>query len=228
MKSRDDMCIQPFVLFVLWSPGRTLTFVPKCLPAGPTEQEAGGGLLGQLFWEKLSPEAIVLAGVPRGEGGGAGVHSGAADERLKGRGSQTDPSHTSPPSLSTSLCSGADLLAVNSDGNMPYDLCEDEPTLDVIETCMAYQGKARAAHPNVGTSAPVSWLRACLVLSAQEMGQVLIMIVSPVISKMRTQKDPWKTVLCRREALFSSMSPTHAGGLSWPCLLFVSYDNPIQ
>lgn len=38
-------------------------------------------------------------------------------------------------------CSGADLLAVNADGNMPYDLCEDEPTLDVIETCMAYQGK---------------------------------------------------------------------------------------
>lgn len=37
--------------------------------------------------------------------------------------------------------SGADLLAVNADGNMPYDLCEDEPTLDVIETCMAYQGK---------------------------------------------------------------------------------------
>lgn len=36
------------------------------------------------------------------------------------------------------------MLAVNSDGNMPYDLCEDEPTLDVIETCMAYQGKSRA------------------------------------------------------------------------------------
>ncbi|XP_025071527.1 protein phosphatase 1 regulatory inhibitor subunit 16B isoform X2 [Alligator sinensis] len=35
---------------------------------------------------------------------------------------------------------GADFLAVNADGNMPYDLCEDEPTLDVIETCMAYQG----------------------------------------------------------------------------------------
>lgn len=30
---------------------------------------------------------------------------------------------------------------MNADGNMPYDLCEDEPTLDVIETCMAYQGK---------------------------------------------------------------------------------------
>ncbi|XP_075351527.1 protein phosphatase 1 regulatory subunit 16A [Mycteria americana] len=35
---------------------------------------------------------------------------------------------------------GADLLAVNSDGNMPYDLCEDEVTLDRIETAMAEQG----------------------------------------------------------------------------------------
>ncbi|XP_027667094.2 LOW QUALITY PROTEIN: protein phosphatase 1 regulatory subunit 16A [Falco biarmicus] len=35
---------------------------------------------------------------------------------------------------------GADLLAVNSDGNMPYDLCEDEVTLDCIETSMAEQG----------------------------------------------------------------------------------------
>ncbi|NWQ95669.1 PP16A phosphatase, partial [Burhinus bistriatus] len=34
---------------------------------------------------------------------------------------------------------GADLLAVNSDGNMPYDLCEDEVTLDCIETAMAEQ-----------------------------------------------------------------------------------------
>ncbi|NXC22759.1 PP16A phosphatase, partial [Corythaeola cristata] len=35
---------------------------------------------------------------------------------------------------------GADLLAVNSDGNMPYDLCEDEVTLDCIESAMAEQG----------------------------------------------------------------------------------------
>ncbi|NXF42268.1 PP16A phosphatase, partial [Nyctibius bracteatus] len=35
---------------------------------------------------------------------------------------------------------GADLLAVNSDGNMPYDLCEDEVTLDAIEAAMAEQG----------------------------------------------------------------------------------------
>ncbi|XP_058035082.1 protein phosphatase 1 regulatory subunit 16A isoform X2 [Ahaetulla prasina] len=32
---------------------------------------------------------------------------------------------------------GANLLAVNSDGNMPYDLCEDEPTLDYLEAAMA-------------------------------------------------------------------------------------------
>lgn len=37
--------------------------------------------------------------------------------------------------------SGADLLAVNSDGNMPYDLCEDEVTLDCLETAMAERGE---------------------------------------------------------------------------------------
>ncbi|XP_075703399.1 protein phosphatase 1 regulatory subunit 16A [Rhinoderma darwinii] len=36
--------------------------------------------------------------------------------------------------------SNAALLAVNSDGNMPYDLCEDDVTLDHIETAMAEQG----------------------------------------------------------------------------------------
>ncbi|XP_028918376.1 protein phosphatase 1 regulatory subunit 16A isoform X1 [Ornithorhynchus anatinus] len=35
---------------------------------------------------------------------------------------------------------GANLLAVNTDGNMPYDLCEDDLTLDSIETAMADQG----------------------------------------------------------------------------------------
>ncbi|KAG6926947.1 protein phosphatase 1 regulatory subunit 16A, partial [Chelydra serpentina] len=35
---------------------------------------------------------------------------------------------------------GANLLAVNTDGNMPYDLCEDDVTLDYIETAMADQG----------------------------------------------------------------------------------------
>lgn len=40
-----------------------------------------------------------------------------------------------------SSCSGADLLAVNTDGNMPYDLCEDEQTLDCLETAMANRGE---------------------------------------------------------------------------------------
>ncbi|XP_014666416.1 PREDICTED: protein phosphatase 1 regulatory subunit 16A-like isoform X2 [Priapulus caudatus] len=34
----------------------------------------------------------------------------------------------------------ADLLAVNADGNMPYDICEDEVTLDYIESAMASKG----------------------------------------------------------------------------------------
>ena len=36
---------------------------------------------------------------------------------------------------------GAELLAVNADGNMPYDICEDEVCLDFIETEMAKRGK---------------------------------------------------------------------------------------
>lgn len=38
--------------------------------------------------------------------------------------------------------SGADVLAVNADGNMPYDLCEDEATLELIEMVMAERGKS--------------------------------------------------------------------------------------
>ena len=39
------------------------------------------------------------------------------------------------------LCgSNANLLAVNADGNMPYDICEDEVTLDYIESEMAKRG----------------------------------------------------------------------------------------
>lgn len=34
----------------------------------------------------------------------------------------------------------ADLVAVNADGNMAYDLCDDENTLDIIETRMANNG----------------------------------------------------------------------------------------
>lgn len=42
--------------------------------------------------------------------------------------------------MSVCTISGADLLAVNADGNMPYDLCEDEATLELLEIVMAEQG----------------------------------------------------------------------------------------
>ncbi|XP_043280927.1 protein phosphatase 1 regulatory subunit 16A isoform X2 [Venturia canescens] len=38
------------------------------------------------------------------------------------------------------IARGANLLAVNADGNMPYDICEDEKTLDCIEGEMASRG----------------------------------------------------------------------------------------
>uniref|UniRef100_A0A3Q3NKZ6 Protein phosphatase 1, regulatory subunit 16A n=1 Tax=Mastacembelus armatus TaxID=205130 RepID=A0A3Q3NKZ6_9TELE len=39
---------------------------------------------------------------------------------------------------------GADLLAVNADGNMSYDLCEDVATLELLEMAMAEQGITQA------------------------------------------------------------------------------------
>ena len=44
------------------------------------------------------------------------------------------------------FCRGAELLAVNADGNMPYDICDDEVTLDFIESEMAKRGKKRSSH----------------------------------------------------------------------------------
>ncbi|XP_074028615.1 myosin phosphatase targeting subunit 75D [Leptinotarsa decemlineata] len=38
------------------------------------------------------------------------------------------------------IARGANLLAVNADGNMPYDICEDEAALDYIEGEMAKRG----------------------------------------------------------------------------------------
>ncbi|NWV42402.1 PP16A phosphatase, partial [Grantiella picta] len=51
---------------------------------------------------------------------------------------------------------GADLLAVNSDGNMPYDLCEDEATLDCLESAMAERGEAPAVTFGIPVTIPVS------------------------------------------------------------------------
>ncbi len=44
-----------------------------------------------------------------------------------------------PPLLTAILRNyrGADLLAINVDGNMPYDLCDDDETLILVETEMA-------------------------------------------------------------------------------------------
>ncbi|MFH4980813.1 hypothetical protein AB6A40_007522 [Gnathostoma spinigerum] len=42
------------------------------------------------------------------------------------------------------IANGANLLAVNADGNMPYDICDDEATLDVIESEMASRGITQA------------------------------------------------------------------------------------
>uniref|UniRef100_A0A224XMP0 Protein phosphatase 1 regulatory subunit 16a isoform x2 n=1 Tax=Panstrongylus lignarius TaxID=156445 RepID=A0A224XMP0_9HEMI len=42
------------------------------------------------------------------------------------------------------IANGANLLAVNGDGNMPYDICEDEASLEEIEGAMARRGVTQA------------------------------------------------------------------------------------
>ena len=41
---------------------------------------------------------------------------------------------------------GANLLAVNGDGNMPYDICEDDATLSFIENEMAKRGVTQVTY----------------------------------------------------------------------------------
>ncbi|XP_013393458.1 protein phosphatase 1 regulatory inhibitor subunit 16B isoform X2 [Lingula anatina] len=55
------------------------------------------------------------------------------------------PLHAAATCAHIHLCAllilkGAEVLAVNADGNMPYDICEDDITLDYIENEMAKKG----------------------------------------------------------------------------------------
>uniref|UniRef100_A0A8C4PXS6 Uncharacterized protein n=1 Tax=Eptatretus burgeri TaxID=7764 RepID=A0A8C4PXS6_EPTBU len=54
---------------------------------------------------------------------------------------------------------GADLLAVNADGNMPYDICEDEATLDFIESAMTAKGITQAVVNQRRTAPEMAMIR---------------------------------------------------------------------
>ncbi|XP_077285869.1 myosin phosphatase targeting subunit 75D isoform X2 [Arctopsyche grandis] len=54
---------------------------------------------------------------------------------------------------------GANLLAVNADGNMPYDICEDESSLDCIEGEMAARGITQRLIDNTRASTERQMLR---------------------------------------------------------------------
>ncbi|XP_051169443.1 protein phosphatase 1 regulatory subunit 16A isoform X2 [Leptopilina boulardi] len=57
------------------------------------------------------------------------------------------------------IAKGANLLAVNADGNMPYDICEDEKTLDCIEGEMARRGVTQELIDDTRASIEVQMLR---------------------------------------------------------------------
>ncbi|XP_063893113.1 protein phosphatase 1 regulatory subunit 16A isoform X5 [Helicoverpa armigera] len=54
---------------------------------------------------------------------------------------------------------GANLLAVNGDGNMPYDICEEERTLDAIESEMAARGVTQRLIDDTRASTEMRMLR---------------------------------------------------------------------
>ncbi|KAJ8716007.1 hypothetical protein PYW08_013292 [Mythimna loreyi] len=54
---------------------------------------------------------------------------------------------------------GANLLAVNGDGNMPYDICEEERTLDAIESEMAARGVTQRLIDDTRASTEIKMLR---------------------------------------------------------------------
>ncbi|XP_011503232.1 PREDICTED: protein phosphatase 1 regulatory subunit 16A isoform X2 [Ceratosolen solmsi marchali] len=57
------------------------------------------------------------------------------------------------------IAKGANLLAVNADGNMPYDICEDEKTLDCIEGEMARRGVTQELIDETRASIEIQMLR---------------------------------------------------------------------
>ncbi|XP_012283633.1 protein phosphatase 1 regulatory subunit 16A isoform X2 [Orussus abietinus] len=57
------------------------------------------------------------------------------------------------------IARGANLLAVNADGNMPYDICDDEKTLDCIEGEMARRGVTQELIDETRASTEVQMLR---------------------------------------------------------------------
>lgn len=62
---------------------------------------------------------------------------------------------------------GANLLAVNADGNMPYDICEDEKCLDYIENEMAKRGVTQQLIDNTRARTETQMLEDLRKIAAQ-------------------------------------------------------------
>lgn len=63
------------------------------------------------------------------------------------------------------IARGANLLAVNADGNMPYDLCDDDETLDCIEAEMSRRGVTQELIDETRSSTELRMLEDLRVLS---------------------------------------------------------------
>ncbi len=57
-------------------------------------------------------------------------------------------------------------MSVNADGNMPYDICDDDNTLDLIESEMAKQGITQVSGQVVSVSVIICEHRIILITNA--------------------------------------------------------------
>ncbi|XP_032465562.1 protein phosphatase 1 regulatory subunit 16A isoform X2 [Phocoena sinus] len=110
---------------------------PQCSPdtqalSPPPSAASGPQSLGTPSWQ-VGPLYTFM--------GAEGCQEPEKSDMVETAGQPTWPQDSTQGQGAASHCgSGADLLAVNTDGNMPYDLCEDEQTLDCLETAMASRG----------------------------------------------------------------------------------------
>ncbi|KAF2368451.1 Ankyrin repeat-containing domain [Trinorchestia longiramus] len=100
---------------------------------------------------------------------------------------------------------GANLLAVNADGNMPYDICEDDATLDYIECEMARRGVTQAMIDATRTTTETAML-----------------------AELRQMRDNGESLLVRDHQNATPLHIAAANGYMRVCEFLLSHNFPLE
>ncbi|XP_018017932.1 protein phosphatase 1 regulatory subunit 12B [Hyalella azteca] len=100
---------------------------------------------------------------------------------------------------------GANLLAVNADGNMPYDICEDDATLDYIECEMARRGVTQAMIDETRTTTETAML-----------------------DELKLMRDNGESLLVRDHQNATPLHVAAANGYMRVCEFLLSHNFPLE